>query len=181
MKAAEFLAKYEKAETEQAKEMQIKALVHTAYLPLAQKAELIEGLIYSLLEDSGGLKTYNSIIKYAAFITAAIGAYTKLEIEDTTNDFDLLQSHELTEKIVAAIGGDYEDLYTLFEMRFEDTIQQSNTLEAVVNHKLTLALQRMDDILQKAETFLGKLDRKELTRIFSQLAGELGTQIKIHK
>lgn len=168
-----FTEDYKKADSEQIKEAQIKAILKTDYLPLLKKMDFIESLIYSLLEKTNGLKTYNSIIKYVSFTTMAITAYTNLEIENTLADFDLLQSSGLIAKILTVIGKDYEDFYTLFEVRLADYMREANTLEAVVSNQLSNAVNQFGQFLNNADNAMKKLDNKKINRIINQITNEL--------
>lgn len=155
MKVQEFIEYMGKNVSRTMKEEQIlstvkKQLEVKSYLPIKEKKELVDKIIYKSVYFENGNYRIDAIDCYMYFIMYTIDTYTNLEIDNVEQCHDALAESALMPVIIASLGQEYNDINTFLNMK-RDEILERNSLEMQVGNFL-------DTILEKIDGFTGVFD-----------------------
>ena len=103
------------------------------YLPISDKIDLVQVALQKAEEDG----VYNQIKLDMFFHLNIIYLYTDIEIsqeerEDEYMLYDILESNDIIDQVVAAIGSDYNELKDYLIEMMSDTLNYKNTAAAVL-------------------------------------------------
>lgn len=140
------------------------------YIPISLKKSVIEEvLLESTLSLKENMLTYNGIQKYLTFVLTVLNLYTNLEIENIETDYDLLMEKELLPTILETIGNDYFEFKDLYDMRFEDKLRETNTLEAIINSGFQDLLFSLTGTLERVNKAIDNIDENTVRQLINKL------------
>lgn len=140
-----------------AKELEVKK-----YIPFREKRKIAEMIVDKYTEEVNGIKKYDSISAYVAFVSAMIVAHTSLEIgNDTISEYDLLAESGLLSHIVAEFQESYNECDIILKMAVANELEDNN-VNVLVGHFLDNILKRIDGVGNILAEQLGGLDLKSL-------------------
>lgn len=99
------------------------------YLPINEKKELIDKIIYQSAYYQDGMLKIGAIDCYIYFTMFTIDAYTNLEIDNVEACYDMLSEAGMTEVLIAAIGHEYSDVNVLLNLK-KDELLSDNSIDA---------------------------------------------------
>lgn len=137
MKVQEFIESMGKNVNRTMKNEQVLALVQKQleikkYIPINEKKELIDKIIYHSAYYENGMLKISAIDCYMYFTMFTIDEYTNLEIDSVEVCFDTLSKSKLMPIIIAAIGQEYVDVNTLLNLK-RDELLENNSLEMQIS------------------------------------------------
>ena len=132
------------------------------YLPIADKIDLVQIALQKSEEDG----IYNQIKLDMFFHLNIIYLYTDIEIsqeerEDEYMLYDILESNNIIDQVVAAIGSDYSELKDYLIEMMSDTLNYKNTAAAV----LTRIIQDLPKNAAAAKEIMDSFDREKYENV----------------
>ena len=150
MNVKEFIDEFNKSQN---KDACVKKHVVNAYLPYEKKIALSEIIARKLFNENGDL-IKNTPLIYENFVLHLVREYTDIELEagGSLNDFNQIESNDITEHIVRAIGKDADRFNTVLDMTINDKIDTYNNLINFISLKTENAgfiFDKLQSITQK--------------------------------
>ena len=132
------------------------------YLPISDKIDLVQIALQKAEEDG----VYNQIKLDMFFHLNIIYLYTDIEIsqeerEDEYMLYDILESNDIIDQVVAAIGSDYSELKDYLIEMMSDTLNYKNTAAAV----LTRIIQDLPKNAAAAKEIVDSFDREKYENV----------------
>lgn len=132
------------------------------YLPISDKIDLVQIALQKAEEDG----VYNQIKLDMFFHLNIIYLYTDIEIsqeerEDEYILYDILESNDIIDQVVAAIGSDYRELKDYLIEMMSDTLNYKNTAAAV----LTRIIQDLPKNAAAAKEIIDSFDREKYENV----------------
>lgn len=142
------------------------------YIPLKEKKDLVEKIIYHSAYFEDGILKINAIDCYMYFTMFTIDAYTNLEIDSIENCFDALSESGLMSVVIAALGQEYSDINTFLNMK-RDEMLADNSIENQVGKFLDKISREVDGVKGAITDAIGGLnvnkeDVIKLVKLFVQ-------------
>lgn len=149
MKVQEFIEYIGKSVNKTMKNEQVLALIQKQlevkkYIPINEKKDLVDKIIEKCIYFENGTFRIDSIDSYIYFTMLTIDAYTNLEIDNVEECYDMLSESGLMSMVIAAIGQEYNDVLTFFNMK-RDEILENNSLEMQLGRFFDNVLENVDD------------------------------------
>ena len=140
------------------KELEVKT-----YLPFMTKREIIEMVVNANITMVDGVKKYDNIRGYVAFIVAMIQAHTNIEFntENPMPDYDMLAESKLLQQIVETFREDYDECDVLLKMALAAEMEDNNG-KAILGRFLNSVLERLDGVIEIISEAAGELDLKSM-------------------
>lgn len=140
------------------KELEVKT-----YLPFMTKREIVEMVVNANITMVDGVKKYDNIRGYVAFIVAMIQAHTNIEFntENPMPDYDMLAESKLLQQIVETFREDYDECDVLLKMALAAEMEDNNG-KAILGRFLNGVLERLDDVIEILSEAAGELDLKSM-------------------
>ena len=140
------------------KELEVKT-----YLPFMTKREIVEMVVDANITMVDGVKKYDNIRGYVAFIAAMIQAHTNIEFntENPMPDYDMLAESKLLQQIVETFREDYDECDVLLKMALAAEMEDNNG-KAILGRFLNGVLERLDDVIEILSDAAGELDLKRM-------------------
>lgn len=140
------------------KELEVKT-----YLPFMTKREIVEMVVNANITMVDGVKKYDNIRGYVAFIVAMIQAHTNIEFntENPMPDYDMLAESKLLQQIVETFREDYDECDVLLKMALAAEMEDNNG-KAILGRFLNGVLERLDDVIEILSDAAGELDLKSM-------------------
>jgi hypothetical protein len=177
MRTHEFIEYMGKNVNRTLKEEQVLALVQKQlevkkYIPIKEKKELVDKIIYHSAYFEDGILKINAIDCYMYFTMFTIDAYTNLEIDNVENCFDALSESGLMPAVIAALGQEYSDVNTFLNMK-RDEMLADNSIENQVGKFLDKISREVDGVKGAITDAIGGLninkeDVIKLVKLFVQ-------------
>lgn len=141
----------------------VSKLVETkAYLPMAEKRELINRILDKCTVVDNGVVRINGVDQYVAFTMYTIAAYTNLEFdEDYMEDYDALCSSGMLGAVVETFDGEYKTVLNLLELEKKYALD-GNSIEAQFGKFLNGILVSVDDVLGAVAGKVESFDMSQL-------------------
>lgn len=149
MRTNEFIEYIGKSVNKTMKNEQVLALIQKQlevkkYIPINEKKDLVDKIIEKCIYFENGTFRIDSIDSYIYFTMLTIDAYTNLEIDNVEECYDMLSESGLMSMVIAAIGQEYNDVLTFFNMK-RDEILENNSLEMQLGRFFDNVLENVDD------------------------------------
>lgn len=140
------------------KELEVKT-----YLPFMTKREIVEMVVDANITMVDGVKKYDNIRGYVAFIVAMIQAHTNIEFntENPMPDYDMLAESKMLQQIVETFREDYDECDVLLKMALAAEMEDNNG-KAILGRFLNGVLERLDDVIEILSEAAGELDLKSV-------------------
>lgn len=140
------------------KELEVKT-----YLPFMTKREIVEMVVKANITMVDGVKKYDNIRGYVAFIVAMIQAHTNIEFntENPMPDYDMLAESKLLQQIVETFREDYDECDVILKMALAAEMEDNNG-KAILGRFLNGVLERLDDVIEILSEAAGELDLKSM-------------------
>lgn len=128
------------------------------YLPISDKIDIVQIALQKAEEDG----VYNQIKLDMYFHLNIIYLYTDIEIsqeerEDEYMLYDILESNDIIDQVVAAIGNDYRELKDYLIEMMNDSLNYKNTAAAV----LTRIIQDLPKNAAAAKEIIDSFDQEK--------------------
>lgn len=137
------------------------------YLPINEKKELIDKIIYQSTYYQDGMLKIGEIDCYMYFTMFTIDAYTNLEIDNAEVCFDALSASGLLTVIVGAIGKEYNEVNTFLNMKRDEILGEA-TIEAQVAKFLDYVTRQVNELGSVVTNSVKDIDVKSLINMFIQ-------------
>lgn len=172
MKTNEFIEYMGKNINRTMKDEQILSLVQKQleikqYLPINEKKELVDKIIYQSAYYQDGMLKISEIDCYMYFTMFTIDAYTNLEIDNVEACFDDLSASGMLTVIIGAIGKEYNEVNTFLNMKRDEILGEA-TIEAQVAKFLDYVTGKVNGLSSVVEDSLKDIDVKSLISMFIQ-------------
>lgn len=152
MTVKEFVEKYVKA-TEIEKAKLFKEIEIKTYVPYAEKVVHSEAVLSKTAKRVNGVLQNNSSLRYLAFVTSILKLYTSLELNSSVphEDYDLLKECGAIDIIMDKIGDDVREFTTIFNMTWEDMVQNENNWKTFIASQLSSFVNNVEKNMQNEE------------------------------
>ena len=138
------------------------------YIPFEQKRKIAEMIVRENIKEVDGIKKYDSIDGYVAFIVASIMAHTNLKFSNRpVEDYDLLADNGLLPQIIAQFQSSHDEIDLLRKMVLDMELEDNST-NVLVGRFLNKISDVLDGVLEVTKNKFGDLDLNNI----------LGTDIK---
>lgn len=137
------------------------------YLPISEKKDLIDKIIYQSAYYQDGVLKIGEIDCYMYFTMFTIDAYTNLEIDNVETCFDALSASGMLTVIIGAIGKEYNEVNTFLNMK-RDEILGETTIEAQVAKFLDYVTGKVNEFSSVITDSVKDIDVKSLISMFIQ-------------
>ena len=138
------------------------------YSPFEQKRKIAEMIVRENIKEVDGIKKYDSIDGYVAFIVASIMAHTNLKFSNRpVEDYDLLADNGLLPQIIAQFQSSHDEIDLLRKMVLDMELEDNST-NVLVGRFLNKISDVLDGVLEVTKNKFGDLDLNNI----------LGTDIK---
>ena len=135
------------------KELEVKE-----YVSFTTKRKIAEMVVEENTKEVDGIKKYNSIDGYIAFVVASIMAHTTLEFSSNpVEDYDLLAKSGLLPQIISQFQGSHDEIDLLRKMVLDMEMEDNNT-NALIGYFLNKIL----GMLEVAKGKLGDFNVKNI-------------------
>lgn len=146
------------------------------YLPIATKQAIIEQVKLNALEEENGMVFVNPVSKYLAIRLILINFYTNIEGDYNYDELEELGViNYIDRELLNNNPTDYINLLEMIDEAIESEKERKNSLAAVLNRNLQLAISKIPDekgikrIIAYAPKHLNKIQNLEaLKGIFQQ-------------
>ena len=139
------------------KELEVKS-----YLPFREKRKIAEMIVAQNIKEVDGIKKYDSIDGYVAFIVASIMAHTSLQFSaDPVPDYDLLAESGLLPQIIAEFQGSHDEIDLLRKMVLEMELEDNN-INALIGRFLNKISGMLDGVVEVAKDKFESLDLQDV-------------------
>lgn len=143
------------------------------YLPISEKRNLIENIIFESISYENGIYTFDDIKKYIYFTMKTIEAYTNLELSDNIEaDYDVLCSEGLLNTVIETFIGEYENVNLLLQMK-SNSILSNNGVEAQLGKFLSDVSENIDTISRVLTEKVSQFDMAKISLDNVDLGGLL--------
>lgn len=140
-----------------------------SYLGIKEKKDLIDKIVDDTLIYDNGLFKFNGIDQYVVYTMKCVEAYTDLELgSDIEEDYDVLCSTGLLNKILRTFEDEYNTVLSLLQMQC-DYILMDNSVTANINVLLTAATATMNKLGGAAEGLFKDIKPEDVAGIISKL------------
>lgn len=166
MKINDFVMKaaskgYMPAAVNQQDEKLIKDLEIKSYLSIKDKKKLVDKIIEDTIMYDSGLFKFNGIDQYVSYNMRCVEAYTNLELsDDLEEDYDVLCSTGLLQKILRTFESEYQAILSLLQMQC-DYILLDNSITA----KLNETLNNVNKMINNLATSIGNIKPEDIQKI----------------
>ena len=172
MKVQEFIEYMGKNVNATMKDKQIvglaqKQLEIKKYIPIKEKKELVDKIIYHSAYFENGVTRISNIDCYMYFTMFTIGAYTNLEFDNIEEAYDALSASGMLPVIIGTIGYEYNEVNTLLSMK-RDEILEDLSVEMQVAKFLNYTTEKVDEFKSVVTDSVKSLDIKSLISMFTQ-------------
>ena len=121
------------------------------YIPFKEKRKIAEMIVEQNIKEVDGIKKYDSIDGYVAFIVASIAAHTNLKwADDPVADYDLLAESGLLPQIISEFQGSHDEIDLLRKMVLEMELEDNNT-NALIGRFLNRISGMLDSVVEMAK------------------------------
>lgn len=134
-----------------------KQLEVKSYLPIKEKKDLVDKIIYKSVYFENGNYRIDAIDCYMYFIVYTIEAYTNLEIDNVEKCYNVLSESGLMPVIITSLGQEYNDINTFLNMK-RDEILERNSLEMQVGKFLDTILEKIDGFTNVFDNMFASLN-----------------------
>jgi len=115
-----------------------------------------------------GLMKFNGIDQFLCYTMRCIEAYTDLEIDDMEDNYDLLCSTGLLNKILRTFEEEYNSILSLLQMQC-DYVLMDNSVTANINVLLTAATNAINKLGDSAGDMFKNVNPADFAAILSKL------------
>lgn len=150
MDIGKFVDEFVKQKDDSSKTRFVKKHVTKTYLPYVKKIDEAKKIIdYSCHIKGENSFAISSPVRYMLFAMSVINEYTDLEfnLENSPEQFDLIEKNNIMNYIVDCIGEDYKRYNTVLAMTYDDMMINERSLTSFVEEKLNVlatAIEAMD-------------------------------------
>lgn len=140
-----------------------------SYLSIKDKKKLVNNIVDETIIYENGLFKFNSIDQFVYYTMKCIEAYTDLELsDDIEDDYDLLCSTGLLNKILRTFEEEYNSILSLLQMQC-DYILMDNSVTANINVLLTAATAAINKLGDSAGEMFKGINEADVMTILSKL------------
>lgn len=139
-----------------------------SYLSIKDKKDLVNKIVDETVIYENGLIKFNGIDQYVSYNMRCIETYTDLEIENLEDDYDLLCSTGLLNKILRTFEEEYNSILSLLQMQC-DYILMDNSVTANINVLLTAATAAINKLGDSAGEMFKSVKPEDVVAILSKL------------
>ena len=133
-----------------------------SYIPFNEKRKIAEMIVNENIKEVDGIKKYDSIDGYIAFIAKSIMAHTNLEFGDhLIDDYDLLAESGLLPHIIAQFQGSHDEIGLLRKMVLDMELEDNN-ISVLVGRFLNKVSGGLDGLLEVAKNKFGDFDMRNI-------------------
>jgi len=147
----------------------IKATLNVkSYLSIKDKKKLVNDIVDETVIYENGLIKFNGIDQFLCYTMRCIEAYTDLEIDDMEDNYDLLCSTGLLNKILRTFEEEYNSILSLLQMQC-DYVLLDNSVTANINVLLTAATNAINKLGDSAGDMFKNVNPADFAAILSKL------------
>jgi len=147
----------------------IKATLNVkSYLSIKDKKKLVNDIVDETVIYENGLIKFNGIDQFLCYTMRCIEAYTDLEIDDMEDNYDLLCSTGLLNKILRTFEEEYNSILSLLQMQC-DYVLMDNSVTANINVLLTAATNAINKLGDSAGDMFKNVNPADFAAILSKL------------
>ena len=139
-----------------------------SYLSIKDKKKLVNDIVDETVIYENGLIKFNGIDQFLCYTMRCIEAYTDLEIDDLEDDYDLLCSTGLLNKILRTFEEEYNSILSLLQMQC-DYVLMDNSVTANINVLLTAATAAINKLGNSAGDIFKNIKPEDIAAILSKL------------
>lgn len=156
---AEFIEKYDAAETTEEKRKVIESVISTKYVGFKTKLDVSKSIIKQFNLQNGDVHSQTAMM-YLAFTASALRLYTCLDISETeTNkDYDMLQEKGLIDAIYSMITKDLKEYKKIFDMCAQDFTTNFLSTPAFVQKQVNKINNGFNNFADKVVAWIDGLD-----------------------
>lgn len=168
IRVCDFVAKYVKCASDNLKKQMIKDAVPKKYVPLLQKTAISRAIVAKSMVTKDGIYQKNSVSLYLNYIMGMLMIYCpSLELSPDLNfeNYDLLKSSGLIEKIMDEIGDDLAEYTTVYNMEVDDIIANQLSVQSFIGDQVTRATTIFSGICKSGLDTLSSLDEDKVEKI----------------
>lgn len=132
------------------------------YIPFREKRKIAEMIVAQNTEEVDGIKKYDSIDGYVAFIVASMMAHTNLQFSaDPVADYDLLAENGLLPQIIAEFQGSHDEIDLLRKMVLEMELEDNST-NALIGRFLNKISVLLDGVVEAVKDKFDDFDLRDI-------------------
>jgi hypothetical protein len=139
------------------------------YLSIKDKKKLVNDIVDETVIYDNGIYKFNGIDQFVVYNMKCIEAYSNLELsDDMEDDYDLLCSAGLLNKILRTFEEEYNSILSLLQMQC-DYVLMNNSVTANINVLLTAATAAINKLGDSAGEMFKNVNTADLVAILSKL------------
>ena len=156
---------YMPATVDQQNEKLKKDLEIKSYLGIKEKRKIVNQIIEDTIIYENGIFKFNGIDQLIYYNMRCIEAYTNLELsDDIEDDYDMLASSGLMNKILAIFEKEYTEILSLLQMEC-DYILMDNSVAAKVNTLLDSIIDEVGKLSNSVGDALKNIKPEDIQKI----------------
>lgn len=140
-----------------------------SYLSIKDKKKLVNDIVDETVIYDNGIYKFNGIDQFVVYNMKCIETYTDLELsDDIEDDYDLLCSAGLLNKILRTFEEEYNSILSLLQMQC-DYVLMDNSVTANINVLLTAATAAINKLGDYAGEMFNGINAADVMAILSKL------------